>query len=265
MITSNTSTRSITRWPQVCVLLLAVGILPVGLVVAGEHDSAKKETASKTKPAHAKKEAQSKKQSTDEYYKKTWKKLQAKVDAGKMTQEEAHSKMAAIKKEKHGPKTITREDYAKAEKKIHKAVKAGEISPEEGRKKLQWMRKEMAEQADRERGMRLRPISQEEYDQAEAHMKKMVEAGKISGEDARRKLAEMRRMMAGEDDRKGQEHTQRRITQADYDRTEAKLFKAVENGRISAEDARKKLQGMRKAMAGQRKQGEHEQGERKER
>lgn len=260
MITSKTTNRAASRWPQVCVILLAVAILPIGLAVAGEQDSAKKEAACKKKPACEKKESDSKKKSTDEYYKKEWKRLQTAVETGKMTQKEAHAKMAAIKKRKGDSKTITREDYAKAESKLRKAVAEGKISGEDARKKLAGMRKQMEQQHKRgegneqaEREHAPRKITREDYARTEAQLKKAVANGRISEKDAKALLNGMRKAMAKQSKQGEHQRAPRKITQKDYNQTEAKLFRAVENGRISGDDARKRLAEMRKVMAAQGK------------
>ncbi|MHC4442172.1 MAG: hypothetical protein ACYTBZ_11385 [Planctomycetota bacterium] len=48
----------------------------------------------------------------------------------------------------------------------------------------------------------------------------------------------------------------KRITREDYARAEADLKKAVAEGKISEEDARTRLNGMRRAIAGQAKRGD---------
>ncbi len=246
-----TAKRSISRWPQVCILLLAVALLPVGPAVAGDRNAAEGKRDGEKKEAREKKEVRGKKPPTDEYYKRVWKRLQAAVEAGELTQEEARAKMAAIKKEKSGSKTMTRKDYAKTEAKLRKAVEAGEISAEDARKKLHWMRREMAGQGEREHGER--KITGEDYDHAEAELLKAVEAGRISAEDARKRLAGMRHRIAMQGG--PGERAERQITREDYARAEAELKKAIATGRISIEDAHARLQRMRKAMAAQGERG----------
>ena len=86
-------------------------------------------------------------------------------------------------------------------------------------------------------------FSREDYARAEAELRKAVEAGRISGEDARKRLGEMREMMA-----KQGERSERRVTREDYARAEAELKKMVADGKIKAEDAKTRLAEMRRMI-----------------
>jgi len=156
-----------------------------------------------------------------------WKKLQAMVKAGKLTEKQAHAKMAAIKKKAAGDSSARGRKPSEAEmgavkKRIGEAIKAGKITEAQG--KARW----------------------------EAYLKGIgaagVKAGKLSEEDASKKW--YHRKAKPEEPREERKRTPRE----DYARAEAELRKAVATGRISAEDARARLQAMRKAMAGA---GEH--------
>ena len=77
MIVSGTTDRSRSRWPQVCVLLGAMLVLPLGLAYGEDLDA-----------------------KTNAYLKQVWSKLQAEVEAGNMSTADAEARMAAIKKAK---------------------------------------------------------------------------------------------------------------------------------------------------------------------
>lgn len=79
MIVSNTNHRSRSRWLQACVLLGAMLVLPLGLAYGEDLDA-----------------------KTNAYLKQVWSKLQAEIEAGNMSTEDAEAKMAAIKKAKLG-------------------------------------------------------------------------------------------------------------------------------------------------------------------
>ncbi len=136
------------------------------------------------------------------------------------------------------------QDYDAVGERLGEAVRNGELSREQAGVMLDALRKS-APPAESKR------ITRESYARTEAEFKKAVEAGRISGEDARKRLGEMREMMA-----KQGERAERRVTREEYARAEAELKKAVKAGRISGEDARKRLGAMREMMAKQGERGE---------
>ncbi|GAJ03303.1 unnamed protein product, partial [marine sediment metagenome] len=111
---------------------------------------------------------------------------------------------------------------------------------------------ERGARGERERGERR--FTREDYARAEEKMRKMVEEGKAKPEDVERRLIEMRRMIAAQGERgaRGErERGERRFTREDYARAEADLKKLVAEGKISEEDAKARLGGMRRMIAGQ--------------
>jgi len=145
------------------------------------------------------------------------------------------------------------QDYEAVGRRLRAAVAAGELTGEQARTMMEALRKAGA--AGENQGA----------DRAKAYLMKVkkdlaedVEAGRISREDAakRYEAAEKgirERMAAGRRQREGQ---RRRITREDYARAEARLRQGVAEGKISAEDARARLQGMRKMVAGQAERDE---------
>ncbi|MHC4439804.1 MAG: hypothetical protein ACYS3S_20800, partial [Planctomycetota bacterium] len=217
MIVSDNPKKSNTRWLQVCVLLCAVVVLPVGIASAADYEA-------------------------------VGRRLRAAVAAGELTGEEARAMLGALRKagEAKDKKDI---DYEAVGRRIRAAVAAGEMTEEQGRERLVAFRRRM-EMAERgEQGERR--ITREDYARAEAELDKAIAAGRISEEDAKIRLNEMRRMMAGRGER-----SERRISHEDYARAEAELDKAVAGGKISPEDARARLNGMRRMMAGQSERGQ---------
>ena len=89
-----------------------------------------------------------------------------------------------------------------------------------------------------------RSISVEDYKRAAARFEAGVKAGKISREDADKRLIEMRKMIRKEEPRS----KKRSMTVEEYKRAEVKIKAAVEAGRISSEDAEKRLIEMRKMI-----------------
>lgn len=223
MIVSNNPTFKTSRWLYACILLCAALILPLGL-------------------AHG------------QDYEKIAKRLNKAVKKGEITQEQSDVMMTALKKSAEKDK-----DYPAIAKKIKAALKAGKITKEEANAKWAALRKQAA--ADRERAVaasrRGGRISVEDYRRIEAKLKKLVEAGQISKEDAEARLIGARKMIAdeGEHGRRGEprerDGEQRRFTREDYAKLEARLKQGVEEGKISEEDAKARLEGMRKEMGEQ--------------
>ncbi len=155
-----------------------------------------------------------------------------------------------------------REYLLKLRKELAAAVEAGKISKEDAKKRYQGAEKTLKEKMAAGRS----ETRQEERKQIAArdHLMKvrkelgaLVEAGKISEEDAKKKFAAAEksireRMAAGQGQRES-----KRITEEDLARIGIEIRKAVAAGKLSAEDGRKKMEAMRKMMA--------EQGARRER
>lgn len=94
-----------------------------------------------------------------------------------------------------------------------------------------------------------RTMTVEEYRRAAARIEAAVDSGRISKEDAKKRLAEMRKMVRPvEQERSDQVDRQdpkRTITVEEYQAAVERIKMAVESGRISKEDAEKRLTEMR--------------------
>ena len=86
----------------------------------------------------------------------------------------------------------------------------------------------------------------------EARIKAAVEAGRISKEDAQKRLSQMRKA-GGANEAKGDG---RGFSVEDYRRAEEKIKAAVEAGRVSKKDAEKRLIEMRKAIGADKAKGD---------
>jgi len=223
MIVSDKPNPRTSRWLYACILLCAALILPLGLAQGQD-------------------------------YEKIGKRLKKAVKKGEITQEHADIMMTALRKAAHpddGARRITREEYARIEGDLKKAVADGRISEEDAKARLDGMRRELAAQAERERaaGPRRR-IGEllERFDTDKDGSLTEREAGehwpRISptdaDEDGKVTGREMYAAWSKDDDRARGE---RRISREDYARIEADLRKLVEEGRISEEDARIRLEG----------------------
>jgi polyhydroxyalkanoate synthesis regulator phasin len=197
-----------------------------------------------------------------------WNKLQAMVKAGQITEKQAHQKMGEIKKQakgKHEGKGDGDErmrKYREIEEKVHAAVRAGKMSKEDAHRKLESIKKEIFSGGQDKAGNGGGDERARKFREIETEIHEAVNAGKMSREDAHRKLEGLKREIFGQHLEKsnesgGREH--RRFSHEDFRRAEAELEKLIDQGKISQEDARKRLDQMRRAMA---QQGERERGER---
>ena len=140
-------------------------------------------------------------------------------------------------------KGISVEDYRRAEEKIKAAVEAGKVSKEDAEKRLIEMRK--AVRGDKAKG-KGRGFSVEDYRRAEKRMKAGIEAGKISKEDAEKRLIEMRKAIHSErGDGKKKDRDERGVK---FRAIEEKTWAAVKAGKLSKDDAMKKLEDLKKEM-----------------
>ena len=259
MIVSEKTKRSNSRRLQVCVLLCAMLVLPLGIASAQDYEAVGRRLRAaveageltgeqaRTMLGALRKASAEENQGSDRaraYLMKVRKELGAAVEAGRISEDAAKRRYEAAEKEVKerlaagrggDSRRISREDYARAEAELKEAVAEGKVSPEDARARLNGMRREMARQAERgERG-----ITVEQYKRAEAKMRKMIEEGKAKPEDVERRLIEMRKMMA---DRGGDRR-------AEYEGFARRIRAAVEAGEMTREEAREKLAGYRQRLA----------------
>jgi len=187
-------------------------------------------------------------------------KIEAAVAAGELSEEEAEEKLIAARKAMFGDpggKKKSREGqgeegrkrrYAEFAKKIAAAVKAGELSEEEAEKKLLAVgKKTFGDRAKKEQPRReKRGLSVEEYRRGEKQIRQLVKEGKVSPEDAEKRLIEMRKAIRQE--KPAEKKERRDISVEEYRRAEVEIRQAVKAGKISKEDARKRLGEMRKLV-----------------
>ncbi len=228
MIVSTNRNRPNSRRWQFCVLVAALVILPLGLASAQDYEAVER-------------------------------RLGKAVSKGELSLEQARLMIETLRKA-GGDQDDRRADRAKAylmkvRKDLGAAVEAGRISEEDAVKRYRDAEKALKERmaaGDRRGGARR--VTVEEYRRAETKMRKMIEEGKAKPEDVERRLIEMRKMM-GEPDERQRDGERRRITREDFGRAERELKKAIADGKISEEDARKRLGAMRRMMAEQRERG----------
>jgi len=282
MIVSNKSNQSNSRWLQVCVLLFAIVILPLGIASAQDYKAVEKRLAKAVKRGELtlkqaglmmdvlrKAGGAGKDQGVERaeaYLMRFKKELGELVEAGSISREDAarrydgavkaiKERMAAGRRERQRVDDKQRQ-YEGFERRIKAAVREGKMTRVEAGEQFKGFRRrlEMAEQGEHDE----RRISREDYGRAESELKKLVTEGKISEEDAKTRLNGMRRMMAAQGERgaRGErERDERRITVEEYRSAEAKMRKMVDEGKAKPEDVERRLIEMRRMIGRQRERG----------
>ena len=230
MIESGTPHRSNSRWVQACVVLLAVAVLPLGLAYAKGPD----------------REA-------------VGRRLRAAVQAGELTAEQARTMLGTLGKT-DGAKKDQHPDRARADAllkaiwaRLQAAVKAGKMSEEDAHKKMGEIKKGIHAKL---KGKDARRDDRDDRAQADALLKAIwarlqaaVKAGKMSEEDAHKKMGEIKKgihaKLKGKDARRDDRDDRAREHLMKLRR---ELGAAVEAGKMSREDAAKKMAGAEKAV-----------------
>ena len=230
MIVSETPNRSNSRWLQRLVLLLAIVVLPVGMVYAKES-----------------------KKKSDTYLEQVWGKLQAEVAAGNMTSDEAGAMMGALKKARFGKdnkdkmiamkkkagakgKAKSKADYrgkkGKSDVELKKvwaelqgAVKVGKLSEKDAKAKMAAYKKKAGAKKDID------------YEAIGKKIRAAVQSGKMTAEEGRAKMAAIRKSGADKKD-------------IDYEAIGKRLKAAVKAGKLTEEEAKAKWNAIKKKDSG---------------
>jgi hypothetical protein len=196
----------------------------------------------------------------------------SKEDAAKRYEVAARAiqERTAAGRSEQGSDRITREDLSRAGIEIRKAVAAGKLSEKEGRAKMDAMRKMVVQQIDgaAKRGVAAKKgaaakksaatkksaaakkdatkkITREDFARAEIEIRKAVVAGKLSEEDAKAKLAAMRKMI-------GEKSKGAAKNGTDWESIKRRIESAVKSGDMTREEADAKYKEIRERMAGRR-------------
>ena len=108
--------------------------------------------------------------------------LEAGVKSGRITPQEAEKKLAAWKQRTDQRQMAIDKEGAEVKRRIDAAVKAGEITPEQGKARFEAWRK-VAHNKQARDAMRLTS------EDVKAELQKLVEAGRITQQEADKKLA----------------------------------------------------------------------------
>ena len=90
----------------------------------------------------------------------------------------------------------------------------------------------------------------ENYKRAEIEIRKLVDSGKISAEDAEKRLIEMHQMITRDKQIKPIEPRQsnRQFSRDEYRRAEIQIRRLVKSGKVSKKDAERRLNQMRQRI-----------------
>ena len=199
--------------------------------------------------------------------------LEVAVKEGKISKEDAEKKLIAMRTVMFGDTGVTGTQgddadremevrklrYQKIMERVNAALERGDLSAEAAEQKLLEIRKEMFgdteekkvqdDKSDRE--MEVRKLR---YQKIMERVNAALERGDLSAEEAERKLLEIRQELFGDSDEKGAGDDQSDRDVAARKRRYLEVLSAievaVEEGKISKQDAEKKLVALRKEMFG---------------
>ncbi len=175
-------------------------------------------------------------------------KLQKMVESGRISEADMKARLGGMRKaiadkNEHAQKAEHDVDWDRIKERIEGAVKSGKMTREEADKTYVGIRKRMEMAREGEKEQHKPKFSKQNYIEAEAKMKKMVEAGRISEKDMKIRLGEMREAMAVKS-----EHAQKTERDVDWDSIKEKIEGAVKAGKMTREEADKTYIGIRKRM-----------------
>ena len=270
MIVSNNPNRLSSRWLQVCVLLCAMVVLPLGIASAHNYEAVGKRLEKSVKKGEItqqqadammatlkKNDAKKDDAKKDTDYEAIGKKIKPAAQAGKKTKKEGPAKMAAIKKGDAKKDSGSERAYlAKVKKELGEAVEVSKISTEDAAKKYEAAEKGIRERTamakQGKRGVKERD-PKADYEAAVAKIKAAIEAGEITEEQGKARLEGMKERLAGQGDR-GKKSTGREDggkKDVDWEGIKKRIEGAVKSGRITREEADAQYEAIKKRMAGE--------------
>ena len=164
--------------------------------------------------------------------------------------------------EKKGRKDPRAEKFHAAEKEINAAVEAGKLSKKDAKKKLGAIKKQIWTEKGKEQNREGKDPRAGKFRAAEEKIWGAVKAGKLSKEDAMKKLAGLKKEIWGGDLKKDSSDKKKGSgdKKEGYDKREAKfhafekeIWGAVKAGKLSKGDAMKKLEGLKDQIWGGKK------------
>ena len=258
------------------IVAMAFCVLPLGLVCAQDYEAIQKRLGEAVKAGELSRtqagvmlEALKKSGNDDkakgamrERYMQAVERAKAAVESGQATEEQVEERLKLLRQRMFGekqPQTHEDEDsemeankrrYMAAAEEIKKAVKEGKVSKEDADKRLIEMRKAMfrsGDRKDRDNGKDMAALKRR-YDEGAKRIEAAVEAGRITKEDGEKRLIEMRKSLFDDDKQDPDVDKQMEAKKRRYMAFAKQIEAAVDAGKISKEDAEKKLIELRKEM-----------------
>ena len=180
----------------------------------------------------------------------------AALEAGTINSDQAYERLMGLRKRETARRNEDvrrrRAEYARVEKELMAAVKAGRVKEEDAKRRLGEMREHMFPNASGG-DEKVVPNPREEYARVEKELKAMVEADKISAEDARRRLSGFReRLGRGADEKPAGEGDRDAKLKRMYDGFERRIKAAVAKGDMTREEAAEKLKAFKERLSSRR-------------
>ncbi|MCH2181628.1 MAG: hypothetical protein MK108_06440 [Mariniblastus sp.] len=200
------------------VLTMAASLFPLGLVYAQDYEAIQK-------------------------------RLGQAVKSGEISRAQAGAMLEALKgsrKDKQAKETPDQQ-YAQAEERIKAAVEAGQVTKEQAEKRLK-MLAERLRRGGQQKTDRDTEAKKREYMAAAEKIEAMVKEGKVSKEDAEKRLGQMRARMFPSKGKAQDKPQDMDAKKRGYMERARRIEAAVEAGQLSKEDAEKRLLELRKAM-----------------
>ena len=156
------------------------------------------------------------------------------------------------------------QDFNAVERKLEESIKAGDLTEEDAALMLNAL-KRSKRTAGGDKGTargdkgsdRDLEAKKRRYDSYAKEIEAAVKAGKLSREEADKKLIEVRTKLFRNGGKKPADKGDRRgISVEDYRRGEAQIRELVEKGKVSREDAEKRLIEMRKRVRREKPEGD---------
>ena len=145
------------------------------------------------------------------------------------------------------------QDFKAVERRLGGAVEAGELTLEQASIMMKALNLSAGSKHAHDREMEAK---KRRYMAFAKEIEAAVEAGKISKEDAEKKLIALRKKMFRNAGRKKENRSDKRgFSVEEYRRAEAEIRELVKNGKVSKADAEKRLIEMRKAIRTEKSEG----------
>jgi len=218
MIVSNRANRSKSRILQTFVMVVGLVVLPLGVASAQDYEA-------------------------------VGKRLKDSVRKGEITKKQADAMMGALKKS-------AKTNHDAVNKRLKSAVKAGELTAKQAAMMMGTLKKGSSSDKKPKKGADKRSAKKQDpkrkYRAIEEEIWAAFKAGKLSKEEAEKKLAILKEEMFGHHDKKDGEHDKKKVRalREKYAAMEKEIIAAARAGKITREEAGKEIAALKEKMFG---------------